>query len=346
MSDSSRRSPFSLQGIVDLGSSVRSTVGRRLAEISAEERRRLRAFVFALAAVAVAALMRLLLGLEATPFLFFYVAVAVSAWNGGIWPGVVAALAALLAERVNSNIPAGSSNDWVTGIAFVAESLAITLVVGRLAASVEQTEDRLWAADSRISELESHDRDLRRELADFTTSMAKAETALRQEADIAREQLETLQSVTDPSLNALAGTELVVALLDRLRLVLDADGVAVMRVGAFRSRVMTARAGLQPTTGARKTLAEVRQHPTGRTLLIHNDADQLEQVSVFAWPEGATSLIAVPVVRSGQTRAVLEVVKCQPGRSTEWEIALAQVVAERTAGLMRDDEYADAGAVA
>jgi len=187
---------------------------------------------------------------------------------------------------------------------------------------------------------------LRRELADFTTSMAKAETALRQEADIAREQLETLQSVTDPSLNALAGTELVVALLDRLRLVLDADGVAVMRVGAFRSRVMTARAGLQPTTGARKTLAEVRQHPTGRTLLIHNDADQLEQVSVFAWPEGATSLIAVPVVRSGQTRAVLEVVKCQPGRSTEWEIALAQVVAERTAGLMRDDEYADAGAVA
>ena len=52
--------------------------------------------------------------------------------------------------------------------------------------------------------------------------MAKAETALRQEADIAREQLETLQSVTDPSLNALAGTELVSALLDRLRLALDA----------------------------------------------------------------------------------------------------------------------------
>jgi GAF domain-containing protein len=69
-------------------------------------------------------------------------------------------------------------------------------------------------------------------------------------------------------------------------------------------------------------------------------------MSLVNWPETVTSLIAVPVVSGGTIEGAIEVVGLRSRRSTEWEIALVQVVAARIAGRMQDESYLDAGAVA
>jgi PAS domain S-box-containing protein len=180
----------------------------------------------------------------------------------------------------------------------------------------------------------------------FATSSAETHAVLRQEADTAHRQLATLQDVTDPSLNALTGGDLVTTLLDRLRAAIGAEGIAFADVGRFRPRVFCAPGGVQCAGGVNRHRAESRSQQSARTLLIHNDGLRVAEMSVVEWPEGVSSLIAVPVVRAGITQAVIEVVNMRGRRSTEWEIALVQVVAARIAGLVRDDAYADAGAVA
>jgi hypothetical protein len=56
-------------------------------------------------------------------------------------------------------------------------------------------------------------------------------------------------------------------------------------------------------------------------------------------------LITVPVLNGGRLQGAIEVVDLRGRRSTEWEIALIQVVAARTAGMPHDGRE-DATAVA
>ena len=73
--------------------------------------------------------------------------------------------------------------------------------------------------------------------------------------------------------------------------------------------------------------------------MIHNDSAAVAEVSAAVWPDDVSSLIAVPVVRAGSTKAVMEVVNRTGRRATEWEIALVQVVAARIAGFLEDESY-------
>jgi PAS domain S-box-containing protein len=169
---------------------------------------------------------------------------------------------------------------------------------------------------------------------------------LREEADVAQAQLAALQNVTDPFLNTLGDTESVTTILNRLREAIQAEGVALVHFGGrFRPRVFCASEGVQGHTVGRPR-TEIKTQPHGRTLLIHNDSARVAEMSAAQWPEQIASLIAVPVVRAGATQAVVEVVNARGRRATEWEIALIQVVAARIAGLVRDEVYADTGAVA
>lgn len=191
-----------------------------------------------------------------------------------------------------------------------------------------------------------HDRSGLRAWEAFAKSAADTETELREEADVAHRQLAALQHVTDPSLDALAGTAVVTTLLDRLRLVVAADGIALVHAGLDRPRVFCASDGVQAHKREVRPGAEPRRHQVGQTLLIHNDAARVSDMSAAAWPDGMVSLIAVPVMRAGAIQGVVEVVNTKGRRSTEWEIALIQVVAARIAGLASDESYVDAGAVA
>jgi GAF domain-containing protein len=51
-------------------------------------------------------------------------------------------------------------------------------------------------------------------------------------------------------------------------------------------------------------------------------------------------LLSVPVVYAADVEGTIEVVDRRGRRSTEWEIALLQVVAARVAGLAHDQGYA------
>src|SRR6185295_12945139 len=79
----------------------------------------------------------------------------------------------------------------------------------------------------------------------FADSSAELQAALRDEADVAHRQLATLQHVTDPSVNALPASQAAAALLERLRAAIDADGAALVRVGAFRRRLISVNEQLQ-----------------------------------------------------------------------------------------------------
>jgi PAS domain-containing protein len=219
--------------------------------------------------------------------------------------------------------------------------------VARLSGRHRRADGTLFDADVVIQQLAEHgsegftmlicDRTREQEWRAFAAATADAQTALRQEADAAQRRLAALQSVTDPSLDESPQAHLVTALLDRLREAVAADGVALVQVDASHARVFPASGGLQPTAEADKRRANARTLSDGRILLIQNDPSRVAEMSVMDWPEAVSSLITVPVLAGGRLQGAIEVVDLRGRRSTEWEIALIQVVAARTAGMPRGE---------
>jgi PAS domain-containing protein len=175
----------------------------------------------------------------------------------------------------------------------------------------------------------TRDRTRRQEWQAFAASAADEGTALREQAAVAQRQLATLQSVTDPSLNALPGPHLVTTLLDRLRQAVEAGGVALVRFDEAEGCVLPATDGLQPQGVVWRGQSDERGLADGRILLIQNDPPRVAELTTVGWPDTVSSLIAVPVLCGGRLEGALEVVHERGRRSTEWEIALIQVVAAR-----------------
>jgi PAS domain S-box-containing protein len=213
-----------------------------------------------------------------------------------------------------------------------------------------------FEADLELRELGEHGRDgfvilvrdRTRELAwqAFAASAAEAQNALRDEADVAHRQLATLQHVTDPSVNTLSASQAAIALLDRLRDAIDADGVGLIRTGAFRRRILSVNERLQDENVSERRQNDARTPQDDRIIVIQNDPARVASMSLVNWPESVSSLIAVPIVAGGVVEGTIEVVGLKSRRSTEWEIALVQVVAARIAGRLQDESYLDADAVA
>lgn len=181
------------------------------------------------------------------------------------------------------------------------------------------------------------DRTLERERQVNAEAAANANRALRDEADVAQSQLAALQAVTDPSLNEWAPPHLVSELLERLRGVIHADGVAlVLMRGVGAPRVYSTPDGLHPGGLSERASPDLSGHASSRVVFVHNDPARVVEQSYLRWPEGTSSLIAVPLVHAGEVEGTIEVVDRRGRRSTEWEIALMQVVAARVAGLARD----------
>ena len=182
-----------------------------------------------------------------------------------------------------------------------------------------------------------------RAAADWSTAEAHAQ--LRAEVELAQRQLSTLQDLTDPTLNSLGDVQFVTEVLDRLRTAIKAEGIALIHFGRLPHHLFCASSGFQCQRGNHRPVVDV-QTDTTRALMIHNDPSGVAEVSAVVWPDDVSSLIAVPLVRAGSTRAVLEVVYRTGRRATEWEIALVQVVAARIAGFLEDESHTDSGASA
>ena len=190
-----------------------------------------------------------------------------------------------------------------------------------------------------------YDLSRRRETEDFRDAALRAQTALQQAADDARWQVGVLEALTDPAVNPIAGATAINELLDRLRSAVGADGVALVQLNRTTTRVV-ATAGLrapQVRTGSGATNGAV----DGRVVLVHNDASRVAQVSALAWPATVSSILIVPVGIKGPAAFRIEVVNERRAPATEWDLALARIVADRLAQAMLQQIAADsANAVA
>ena len=170
----------------------------------------------------------------------------------------------------------------------------------------------------------------RRETDAFREAALRAQTALQLAADEARAQLETLEALTDPAVSVVAGSAGVDDLLDRLRSALRAEGVALVRVGRASTRIVAA-AGLQPVASGKPGGPPSTGPGDSRVTLVHNDASRVAQVSAVQWPPTVSSILVVPVRYSGPVAFRIEVVNERRAPSTEWDLALARIVADRLA---------------
>jgi hypothetical protein len=81
-----------------------------------------------------------------------------------------------------------------------------------------------------------------------------------------------------------------------------------------------------------------------RVALIHNDPARVAQVSALKWPPTVSSILVVHVCQSGSVTFRLELVNERRAPASEWDLALARIVADRLAYAMllrgRDSEGA------
>jgi putative methionine-R-sulfoxide reductase with GAF domain len=156
----------------------------------------------------------------------------------------------------------------------------------------------------------------------------------------AGEQLRRIQSVTDAALAHLELDDLLLALLERVRELGEADTAAVLLVDpASQDLVATAASGLEE---------EVRQGvriPLGRGFagriaaeahpVIIEHVDHTNVLNPILWEKGIKSLLGVPLVAEGEVIGVLHVGSRTTRRFTDEDTEVLQVVADRAALAIR-----------
>jgi len=153
----------------------------------------------------------------------------------------------------------------------------------------------------------------------------------------AEDRLRDLQAVTDASLGHLDVDDLLVELLDRVLVILDADTAAVLLLDE-RTNELVARA-------ARGVEEEVRQGvriPVGRGFagtiaarqrpVIIDEVSQSTVTNPILWATGIRAMAGVPLLVGGRVIGVLHVGAKGDRKFTPEDATLLQVVADRVAG--------------
>ena len=195
---------------------------------------------------------------------------------------------------------------------------------------------------SELFTVAAHDVSRRRESEAFREAALRAQAALQKAADDAQGQLAVLESLTDPSVNPVGGPAAIGELLERLRSSVRADGVALVQLGLSRAR-MVSGAGLRPAHGGASGAVASSGAADGRVALVHNDPARVVQVSALTWSPTVSSIMVVPVCHLGQAGFRIEVVNERRAQATEWDLALARIVADRLAQAIALQVQADSG---
>jgi PAS domain S-box-containing protein len=195
---------------------------------------------------------------------------------------------------------------------------------------------------SELFTIAVHDVSRRRETEAFREAALRAQAALQKAADDAQSQLAALESLTDPSVNLVAGSAAIGELVERLRSSIRADGVALVQLGRTSTRVVSG-AGLRPAQVRAPGATATSGAADGRVALVHNDATRVAQLSALTWPPTVSSIMVVPVCHTGQAVFRLEVVNERRAPATEWDLALARIVADRLAQAIARQIPADSG---
>jgi signal transduction histidine kinase len=150
------------------------------------------------------------------------------------------------------------------------------------------------------------------------------------------EHVRRLQSVTDAALAHLRLDELLAALLERTRHILEVDTCAILLLDE-ETNELVARAAL----GIEEEVEQGVRVPVGggfagriaaeKRPVILDDVDHAHVLNPILREKGIKSMLGVPLVVEGEVRGVLHVGSLVPRAFTEDEVELLQLVADRAA---------------
>ena len=150
------------------------------------------------------------------------------------------------------------------------------------------------------------------------------------------EHVRRLQSVTDAALAHLRLDELLAALLDRTRLILEVDTCAILLLDEDTNELV-ARAAL----GIEEEVEQGVRVPVGggfagriaaeKRPVILDDVDHAHVLNPLLREKGIKSMFGVPLVVEGEVRGVLHVGSLRPRAFQEDEVELLQLVGDRAA---------------
>jgi signal transduction histidine kinase len=150
------------------------------------------------------------------------------------------------------------------------------------------------------------------------------------------EHVRRLQSVTDAALAHLRLDELLAALLERTRQILEVDTCAILLLDESTNELV-ARAAL----GIEEEVEQGVRVPVGagfagriaaeKLPVILDDVDHAHVLNPLLREKGIKSMLGVPLVVEGEVRGVLHVGSLRPRAFDEDEVELLQLVADRAA---------------
>jgi signal transduction histidine kinase len=150
------------------------------------------------------------------------------------------------------------------------------------------------------------------------------------------EHVRRLQSVTDAALAHLRLDELLGALLDRTRQILEVDTCAILLLDEDTNELV-ARAAL----GIEEEVEQGVRVPVGggfagriaaeKRPVILDDVDHAHVLNPLLREKGIKSMLGVPLVVEGEVRGVLHVGSLRPRAFHDEEVDLLQLVADRAA---------------
>ena len=150
------------------------------------------------------------------------------------------------------------------------------------------------------------------------------------------ERVRRLQSVTDAALAHLRLDELLDALLERTRQILEVDTCAILLLDEDTNELV-ARAAL----GLEEEVEQGVRVPVGggfagriaaeKRPVILDDVDHANVLNPILREKGIKSMLGVPLVVEAEMRGVLHVGSLAPRAFNEGEVELLQLVADRAA---------------
>src|SRR6201993_1601567 len=159
---------------------------------------------------------------------------------------------------------------------------------------------------------------------------------LRPPPDDAEDKLRDIRSVTDAALSHLDADELLAALLDRVREILDADTAAVLLLDSSgRQLIATAASGLEEevSQGVRIPVGRgfAGRIAAGRRPVILDHVDHGNVLNPILYEKGIQSLAGVPLLVHGTVLGVLHVGTVHNRVFPPDDAALLQLAADRAA---------------
>jgi phosphoserine phosphatase RsbU/P len=153
-------------------------------------------------------------------------------------------------------------------------------------------------------------------------------------------RLRDIQSITDAALSRLDDHQLLAALVDRLREILQVDTAAVLLLDvSARQLVATVAAGLE------EEVVQGVRIPVGRGFagriaaehkpVILDHVDDTTVLNPILWAKGIQSMMGVPMMAGGKVLGVMHIGSLTPRQFTSHDAELLQMAADRAAAAVQ-----------